>query len=250
MTSQANKLAPKDSQDDPSADGAMKMFTSWVVAIADRVRNPVAGLAAALEIFDRRLAKLSESSDTADLRQIMTQIKARIASLDSYVGELQNFAKPVVLNKTSLNLSRVIAAAIAQATSTNGYNHATKIVASVAPVSFHGDQDALVVAVSHLLKNALEATAASSDPCVDVRLELKPELIRITIADNGTGFSPERLAVGVGQPFVSSKLAGTGLGLAIAERLIVAHAGTIELANQVAGGACVSVVLPRVTPIE
>ena len=67
------------------------------------------------------------------------------------------------------------------------------------------------------------------------------------VADTGTGIPPEMLAR-VFEPWVTTKTVGqgTGLGLAIAREVIEAHGGTITIRNVDAGGAVVTIDLPRV----
>ena len=71
--------------------------------------------------------------------------------------------------------------------------------------------------------------------------------VRMEVADTGTGIPPEMLAR-VFEPWVTTKTVGqgTGLGLAIAREVIEAHGGTITIRNVDAGGAVVTIDLPRV----
>jgi len=72
----------------------------------------------------------------------------------------------------------------------------------------------------------------------------EPAWVRFTVADTGSGFSPEHLP-GLFDRFTKSEASGgSGLGLAIARDLVLAHAGTIEAANRPEGGASVSFRLP------
>ena len=72
---------------------------------------------------------------------------------------------------------------------------------------------------------------------------------RVTVDDDGPGIPAERREA-MFQPFVrgddsrSLETGGSGLGLAIARAIVLAHSGTIELANRVEGGLRVTVTLP------
>jgi signal transduction histidine kinase len=46
------------------------------------------------------------------------------------------------------------------------------------------------------------------------------------------------------EPFFTSKDGGTGLGLAIANKIVVAHGGTIEYRNREQGGAVFTITFP------
>jgi signal transduction histidine kinase len=67
--------------------------------------------------------------------------------------------------------------------------------------------------------------------------------VRISFADEGPGID-EEAAGKLFEPFFTTKDGGTGLGLAIANRIILAHGGTIEFENRKHGGAEFVLVLP------
>lgn len=72
-------------------------------------------------------------------------------------------------------------------------------------------------------------------------------VVRIDVRDAGSGFSSEALQH-LFEPFFTSKgqAEGTGLGLATAYRVVQAAGGTMTVANEVGGGAVVSIWLPVV----
>jgi signal transduction histidine kinase len=67
--------------------------------------------------------------------------------------------------------------------------------------------------------------------------------LSITFRDEGPGIEDEDVER-LFEPFFTTKDGGTGLGLAIANRIVVAHGGTIGFRNRPGGGAEFSVVLP------
>ena len=74
----------------------------------------------------------------------------------------------------------------------------------------------------------------------------RPDLFAFTVSDTGTGIDPTILPR-IFEPFFTTKPVGqgTGLGLYIAEGIVRQHGGIIWAANNPAGGATVTVVLPR-----
>jgi signal transduction histidine kinase len=71
----------------------------------------------------------------------------------------------------------------------------------------------------------------------------EPGSVSIRFSDDGPGINDqdiERLF----EPFFTTKDGGTGLGLAIANRIVMAHGGSIRFKNKTDGGAEFIVVLP------
>ncbi len=70
-------------------------------------------------------------------------------------------------------------------------------------------------------------------------------MIRLTIADNGSGF-PEELITRAFEPYVTTKHHGTGLGLAIVKKIVEEHHGEILIRNRTEGGAAITIALPLI----
>lgn len=111
------------------------------------------------------------------------------------------------------------------------------------PVNVDGIQVQQVIL--NLVRNAIEATAASDTPHRWVRLMAKRSLdgVEVAVADNGPGVPPA-LAERVFEPFFTTKSEGTGIGLSISRSIAEAHGGRLSLQAATAGGACFSFWLP------
>jgi signal transduction histidine kinase len=106
------------------------------------------------------------------------------------------------------------------------------------------DPDQLQQVLVNLLLNACDASA----PGGRLRLAARtgPDgMVRIEIADHGTGIPPEHLNA-VFDPFFTTKQRGegTGLGLPIAASIVRNHGGHIDLASQPGEGTTATVLWP------
>lgn len=102
----------------------------------------------------------------------------------------------------------------------------------------------------NLLRNAAQAMAEAkppvSDPCISIRVRALGTGLRIDIADNGPGISPENRKR-IFEPFFTTKIAGagTGLGLSVSYFIITkGHGGAMYVTAPPEGGTMFSIELP------
>jgi signal transduction histidine kinase len=69
------------------------------------------------------------------------------------------------------------------------------------------------------------------------------------VRDNGKGLSA-LVQRHLFEPFRTTKAEGTGLGLAISRAIADAHGATLEYRPTASDGACFSLCLPAVAPLE
>jgi signal transduction histidine kinase len=133
-----------------------------------------------------------------------------------------------------------------------------------------GDPEQLLVAVTDLVVNALEAMLEESGTprlSLGVRAESRPppqaavrvgeqrlpaggdarvrSEVVLSIADSGPGI-PAELQERIFYPFFTTKDAGSGVGLAKAQKIVTSHGGRIELDSRPGRGATFRVRLPAV----
>ncbi|WP_161485971.1 sensor histidine kinase [Desulfotomaculum copahuensis] len=113
------------------------------------------------------------------------------------------------------------------------------------------DPDRLAEVLDNLFSNSLRFTPRGGN--ISWEVNLTETELTMTFCDSGPGFAPEDLPNvfkkfyrGAGE---SSRSKGhSGLGLYIAKTLVEKHGGTIAAFNAPAGGACVKISIPAVTP--
>lgn len=80
----------------------------------------------------------------------------------------------------------------------------------------------------NLLQNALEALEGQADPQIILHVAPRRAQVRITVADNGPGLSPEA-AEALFTPFTTTKPRGLGLGLVISRDIVTEFGGELVL---------------------
>ncbi len=109
----------------------------------------------------------------------------------------------------------------------------------------YGNNGALAGALSNVLLNAVDASAAHGHIIVSARPVKMGErdAVRISVADDGRGIAPDSLER-IWEPYVTNKPGGTGLGLAIARQAIWAHDGTVNATSTLGSGTEIQFTIP------
>jgi two-component system sensor kinase FixL len=97
----------------------------------------------------------------------------------------------------------------------------------------------------NLLRNAQEALQGRRDARIELRSELLSGCLKVSVLDNGPGFSEGAETLG-DMRFKSEKPDGMGIGLGICRSLVEGHGGKLAIDGKggLGGGACVSFTLP------
>ncbi|TDC44124.1 ATP-binding protein [Micromonospora sp. KC213] len=120
------------------------------------------------------------------------------------------------------------------------------LASAAGPIPVHADPDRLRQVLGNLVTNALRATAGGSVTLTAARAGTRAT---ITVADTGTGITPEHL------PYVFDRFwradgargrstGGSGLGLAIVRQIVADHGGGISVASELGVGTTFEIQLP------
>ncbi len=110
-------------------------------------------------------------------------------------------------------------------------------------VRIPGDEGRLEAMLTHLIQNAIDASAP--DAPIRLGLEAGSTDVRIRIADNGHGMSPAFLREELFRPFRSTKDGGFGIGAFEAREIARAHGGRLEVESRPGEGSVFTLILPR-----
>ena len=112
-----------------------------------------------------------------------------------------------------------------------------------------GDARQIEQVFNNLVKNAWDALDGTQNPkiWIDARCDSNPDLLLVTIKDNGPGI-PAEIQEKIWVSFFTTKAArgGTGLGLSACMQIVTQNHGKIWLQSEPGKGAKFSVLLPSV----
>jgi CheY-like chemotaxis protein len=112
-----------------------------------------------------------------------------------------------------------------------------------------GDREHLEQVITNLVLNARDAITGtgtirlSVSPAAPSTGGTSPELVRISVSDDGPGIAPQLLDR-IFEPLFTTKRNGTGLGLAIARRLMEGQGGALTAENRPEGGSAFHLLVP------
>ncbi|MBI4161092.1 MAG: PAS domain S-box protein [Acidobacteria bacterium] len=205
--------------------------------VAHEIRNPIAGIAGAIEILGRRLPEGNPD------RAVIGDILERLDSLKRMSEDLLQFARPREPRFEPVELRALLRRA-ADLVGADPEFRGVGIEVSGPEVTLSGDPALLTQLFLNLILNAAQATAGQGP--IEVTLENHTDGCRIGVRDRGPGI-PAGIREQVFEPFFTTKHRGTGLGLAVARRVVEAHRGRISLDCPAEGGTTVQVFFPGET---
>ncbi len=111
--------------------------------------------------------------------------------------------------------------------------------------TIEGDSYNLSQVIMNIVLNSAQAIDGRGRIAIRAQEDNKVGGIRVDIADNGCGISPDDIDK-IFDPFFSTKdgTEGTGLGLSFSKKIIEQHGGELSVKSVVGQGATFSILLP------
>jgi two-component system sensor kinase FixL len=217
---------------------ALARLGEMAAVVAHEVKNPLAGIRGALQVFGSRMMR--EGADTAIFREMV----ARIDALDQMMKDLLLFARPPQPKRAPtdlLPLVKTTASFLSQDPSLRDVD--IEINGAAPPIP--ADAEMLRIVFQNLLINS--GHAMNGKGRIRIALDTVDDATcQIAFVDNGPGI-PADVREKIFTPFFTTKSRGSGLGLPTAKRLVEAHHGQIAVECPPDGGTHVVIRLPATT---
>jgi two-component system sensor kinase FixL len=215
---------------------ALAKLGEMAAVIAHEVKNPLAGIRGAVQVFGKQMAE----SGTKTQLQIMKEIISRIDALDQMMKDLLLFARPPKPKRSPIEVVPLVTATASLLSEDPALKQIDVEVEGSAP-AVSADPDMLRIVLQNLLINS--AHALNGKGRIRIAVGNIDSTCQIAVIDNGPGI-PSEIREKIFTPFFTTKSRGSGLGLPTAKRLIEAHDGQIAIDCPAAGGTAVVVRLP------
>jgi PAS domain S-box-containing protein len=201
--------------------------------IAHELRNPMAVIAGYLSL----LARKQDDAGHAVIRDI----QAEIVGMNRIISDLLTFARPTSLNRTVVNIRRLLESCIETVLQARSGRPSLGTVLDISDVMAPVDEVLMRQALGNLMQNAVEAMPEGGTLSVTMQVDKD---LTIIVGDTGPGIPPENLKK-VFLPFFTTKDEGVGMGLALTHKVVTAHGGRVDIESTVNAGTKFRVVLPK-----
>jgi two-component system sensor kinase FixL len=213
---------------------ALAKLGEMAAVIAHEVKNPLAGIRGAVQIFGSQMPEHDRRVP------VLKEIVSRIDALDQMIKDLLYFARPPKPRRSPTDVVPLVtttANLLSEDPALKGV--AIEVEGSAPPLS--ADPDMLRIVFQNLLINSAHAMHGKGR--IRVAVGTDATTCEIAFTDSGPGI-PSEIRDKIFTPFFTTKSRGSGLGLPTAKRLVEAHDGQIEIDCPPAGGTSVVIRLP------
>jgi len=218
--------------------GAERTMSLIALTVADRIRNPASMIGARC----RRILSREKLSD--ELRKSLKYILEGADKLDKIVKDFETFLKSRQSKFVKDDFNKIV-----ESVSLVGEKEATykgiamEVKISVDPLKINMQKDLLRVAIFHIVRNAIEATAEGGKVTVETGRD--NDYVILNVSDTGYGI-PEKEVGNVFKPFFSTKESGYGLGLPLVKQIITEHLGEVIVSSKPGQGSTFRIKFPTV----
>ena len=213
-------------------------------AIAHEIRNPLNYINLTLDHLRAKFVP-EDAGKREQFEHLTNNLKSEVARINRQITDFLGYSRPIKLNLEPLAVQKVVADSMRIIEAQAAEQHIAlnlQTAENLPPIS--GDAEILRSVFNNLFINAVQAMEKCNGGNLNTTISATENGVKIEIADEGCGISPENLDK-IFEPYFSTKETGTGLGLAIVKKIIDDHHGTIEVESKLDEGTKFTVSLPK-----
>lgn len=215
---------------------AERTMSLMALTIADKIRNP----ATVIGLTCRRL--IDKEEDPAILKGKLHDIMQEAEKLDMLVTEFESLLR----SRRSMFDYEDVNEHIDSVVTINRSNAESKgveIILNISeyPLNINMQKQLFQSALSHLIKNSIEATPEGGSVTISTHREGNNAVL--TVSDTGHGIETEVLDK-IFDPMYSTKTQRFGMGLSLVKQIISDHMGEIDVESRTGEGTTFRIQLP------
>jgi PAS domain S-box-containing protein len=216
-----------------------------VEEIAHQVRNPIVSIGG----FAKRLQRAFSS--TQRNYSYLDQILQETRKLETMIRRVEDYVQIPKPSFGRESIQEVVEAAL-QSLSKEASQAGVSFNLETKDLRENGhlflDRGLVIQAISHVLRNSLEALAQASSgkepKMVTLTLFAGEENIGVSVSDKGHGIPKKNLNL-IFEPFFSTRPDHVGLGLTLVRRVIGEHSGEVQVESRLNKGTTITLTFPK-----
>lgn len=210
--------------------------------VAHELGNPLNSLTIHLQLMERQLSKLEESSRVSKLGDSIRICQEEVSRLDGIIRNFLEAIRPRPPDLQPVNLLEILDGVLAvQGGELEDRGLQVDVTTSDASPVVLADANQIKQVLFNLIKNAMDAM--KSGGVVKIRSRIDEDWVYFQVGDSGQGIPEDELS-SLFQPFHTTKETGTGLGLMIVQRIMRDHGGQVGIESREGVGTLVTLQFP------
>ncbi len=206
--------------------------------VAHEIRNPLSSIKGFATYLGKRCADSSADREAANI------MVKEVERINRAVTQLLEFAKPMEIKKTRVDLQEVISHSLKLVHhDLESKSIETKVDIKQGQIIFYSDRDRINQVLLNLYINAAAAMDRGGILEIAACEKTQENSVEIRVQDNGCGINNDELDL-IFDPYFTTRPDGTGLGLAIVHRIIESLGGSISVKSTKGLGTCFTIDLP------
>lgn len=226
-----------------------EMKKNFIANVSHELRTPLTSISAYTELLQNNVHRLSAASQDEFLQVIHSESIKLTAIINDILELSQMENGPAALVHEDTNLA-VMVNHLHDSWLTRATERGISLELDIADAQMTLPVDSLLIQqlLTHLVNNAFKFTPEGGT--VSITLSESGTAVKLTVEDTGIGIPEDKLGEIFDRFFqvdgsTTRRHSGQGLGLALCHDIVSNHEGRIWAENRDAGGACLTVLLPR-----
>lgn len=238
----ASYLAEAETQAQLDEARSFEEYSRRFAFVMHDLKNVVSQLA----LVARNAARHADNPEfQADMVATLNSSVTKMTDLMALLGREKDGRSTPAPAQSELDLSHVVGMVAA----TMRRQHAPIAVEGAdRPVMVQGDADRLEALLTHLVQNAIDASAP--DAPITLRMQAGAHMVQVHVSDRGHGMSQSFIRDELFKPFRSTKEGGFGIGAYEAREIARSHGGRLDVQSRPGEGTRFTLSLPLPTPVQ
>lgn len=206
--------------------------------VAHEIKNPLTPLRLTVQSFERKFDPSDPNAETK-IREFSKTLIQQIDTMSNIASAFSNFANMPAQQNETLNVVKIVKLALE--IFNEDYIH---FISDEKEIIAKLDRTQLIRVITNLVKNAIQALPDVAAPRILVTVASEADIVKISVADNGTGISDDYKQK-IFEPKFTTKSSGMGLGLGMVKNIVENYDGSIDFTSQEGKGTVFTVKFPK-----